>query len=296
MRVRRVQAAGRYHSPMKSHAPVARRLDALLRQARERIDPVDAEFLLGHVLGKPRGWLFAHRDDSASDEVAAAFEALVHRRACGEPVAYLTGQRGFWSFDLTVTPATLIPRPETELLVELALARLPTDRPLRVADLGTGSGAIALALAHERPRAQVVACDASAQALGVASANARMLRLANVTFREGDWFVPFAGERFDLVASNPPYIALDDPHLAEGDLRFEPASALSSGADGLDAIRRIVAAAPAHLQAGGWLLLEHGWEQGAAVRALLRDAGFVEVATERDLEDRDRVTLGRKPV
>jgi release factor glutamine methyltransferase len=253
MRVRRVQAAGRYHSPMKSHAPVARRLDALLRQARERIDPVDAEFLLGHVLGKPRGWLFAHRDDSASDEVAAAFEALVHRRACGEPVAYLTGQRGFWSFDLTVTPATLIPRPETELLVELALARLPTDRPLRVADLGTGSGAIALALAHERPRAQV-------------------------------------------VASNPPYIALDDPHLAEGDLRFEPASALSSGADGLDAIRRIVAAAPAHLQAGGWLLLEHGWEQGAAVRALLRDAGFVEVATERDLEDRDRVTLGRKPV
>jgi release factor glutamine methyltransferase len=281
---------------MNSHAPGTRRLDALLRDARGRIDAVDAEFLLLHVLGQPRAWLFAHRDDPAADDVAAVFEVLVERRARGEPVAYLTGRRGFWSFDLAVTAATLIPRPETELLVELALARLPTDRPLRVADLGTGSGAIALALAHERPRAQVVASDASAPALAVASANARALGLANVVFREGDWFGPLAGERFDLVASNPPYIAGDDPHLAEGDLRFEPASALSSGVDGLDAIRRIVADAPAHLQDGGWLLLEHGWEQGAAVRALLRDAGFAAVATERDLEGRDRVTLGQKPL
>ncbi|QNP39857.1 peptide chain release factor N(5)-glutamine methyltransferase [Lysobacter solisilvae (ex Woo and Kim 2020)] len=281
---------------MNAPVPVARRLDALLQEARARIDAVDAEFLLVHVLDRPRSWLFAHRDDPVPDGVAAAFAALVARRAQGEPVAYLTGRRGFWRFDLAVTPATLIPRPETELLVELALERLPIERALRVADLGTGSGAIALALAHERPRAQVLASDASAQALAVARTNAQALGLANVGFREGDWFAPLAGECFDLIASNPPYIALDDPHLGEGDLRFEPAAALGSGADGLDAIRRIAAEAPAYLQAGGWLLLEHGWDQGAAVRGLLLAAGFVEVATERDLEGRDRVTLGRKPV
>src|SRR4249919_924976 len=288
--------AGRYHSRMETPTPLmpgARRLDALLLAARARIDAVDAEFLLAHALGKPRGWLFAHRDELASDDTVAAFEALVQRRGAGEPVAYLTGQRGFWRFDLAVTPATLIPRPETELLVELALSRLPSGRALRVADLGTGSGAIALALALERPRAQVVATDASAPALAVARANAQALRLANVDFREGDWLAPLAGERFDLIASNPPYIAVEDPHLGEGDLRFEPASALSSGVDGLDAIRAIVAAAPLHLEAGGWLLMEHGWDQGAAVRELLTNAGFAEVATERDLEDRDRVSLGR---
>lgn len=281
---------------MTAPASAVRRLDALLQAARGRIDPVDAEFLLVHVLRKPRSWLFAHRDDEASDEAAAAFEALVQRRADGEPVAYLTGQRGFWRFDLAVTPATLIPRPETELLVELALARLPGDRDLRVADLGTGSGAIALALAYERPRAQVFACDASAPALAVAQANARALGLANIAFCAGDWLAPLVGERFHLVASNPPYIALGDPHLLEGDLRFEPAAALSSGIDGLDAIRRIAADAPSHLEAGGWLLLEHGWDQGAAVRELLGRAGFQDVTTERDLEGRDRVSLGRKPV
>lgn len=281
---------------MTAPSSVVRSLAALLRDARRRIDAVDAEFLLAHTVRKPRSWLFAHRDDAASPEVAVAFEALVERRAQGEPVAYLTGQRGFWRFDLAVTPATLIPRPETELLVELALARLPPDRALRIADLGTGSGAIALALAYERPRAQVFASDASPQALAVASGNARALGLANVSFREGDWFGPFADERFDLVVSNPPYIAAGDPHLHEGDLRFEPATALSSGADGLDAIRRIAADAPLHLEGNGWLLLEHGWDQGAAVRALLQGCGFIEVATERDLEGRDRVTLGRKPV
>ncbi len=295
-RIRQVQPADGYHARMTDHAPIVRNLDALLRDAHVRIDAVDAEFLLTHVLQKPRSWLFAHRDDPASAEIAAAFEALVARRAQGEPVAYLTGQRGFWRFDLAVTPATLIPRPETELLVELALERLPAGRASRIADLGTGSGAIALALAYERPQAQVFASDASAQALSVASGNACALELTNVSFREGDWFGPFAGQRFDLIASNPPYIALDDPHLSEGDLRFEPASALSSGADGLDAIRRIAADAPMHLENSGWLLLEHGWDQGAAVRALLQASGFVDVATERDLEGRDRVTLGRKPV
>jgi len=270
---------------MNSHSAAVRCPDELLRQACARIDAVDAEFLLVHVLGKSRGWLFAHRGEPVPDQAALAFDALVLRRAAGEPVAYLTGRRGFWRFDLAVSPATLIPRPETERLVELALERLPAGRPLRIADLGTGSGAIALALAFERPLAHVVATDASAAAL----------HLHNVEFREGDWFAPLAGERFDLVASNPPYIAHGDPHLDEGDLRFEPAMALSSGTDGLDAIRAIVAGAPSHLVPDGWLLFEHGWDQGAAIRALLDEAGFIDVSTQRDLEHRDRVTLGRKP-
>ena len=199
------------------------------------------------------------------------------------------------ALDLMVTPDTLIPRPETERLVELALERLPRSGRVRIADLGTGSGAIALALAGERPDALVAATDASAAALAVAGANARAAGLGNVCFHAGDWFGALPGQRFDLVASNPPYVADGDPHLLEGDLRFEPPAALSSGRDGLDAIRRIVADAPAHLSPGGWLLLEHGWTQGAAVRALLQAAGFVEVGTHRDLEERDRVTLGRMP-
>jgi release factor glutamine methyltransferase len=181
------------------------------------------------------------------------------------------------------------------LLVELALTRLPQDRDLHVADLGTGSGAIALALAHERPRARVVATDASDAALAVARGNAEALGIDNIEFRRGDWLAPLAGARFDLVASNPPYIANEDPHLAVGDLRHEPLAALASGHDGLDAIRVIVRDAPAHLMAGGWLLLEHGLEQGPAVRDLLQAAGFDAVATEPDLEGRDRVTLGRMP-
>jgi len=280
---------------MESQPAGTRRLDDLLQDARKRIDAVDAEFLLVHVLGKSRSWLFAHRDDLAPETCVAPFRSLVDRRAAGEPVAYLTGQRGFWRFDLAVSPATLIPRPETELLVELAVERLPVDRPLRIADLGTGSGAIALALAFERPHAHVVATDASAAALDVARANAAALQLRNVEFREGDWLSPLAGERFDLIASNPPYIALGDPHLGEGDLRFEPASALSSGADGLDALRAITGRAPAHLGDDGWLLVEHGWDQGAAVRGLFAAVGFIEVETARDLEGRDRVTLGCWP-
>jgi release factor glutamine methyltransferase len=275
-------------------APVPR-IDQLLRLARPRLEPGEAELLLAHVLDRPRTWLFTHGDAEADAAAGGRFEALVRRRERGEPVAYLLGQRGFWRFDLQVDPSTLIPRPETERLVELALARLPDERELRIADLGTGSGAIALALAFERPRARVVATDASAAALDVARGNARALRLDNVEFRHGDWLAPLRDERFALIASNPPYIALDDPHLGEGDLRFEPATALSSGSDGLDAIRAIVAGAPAHLLADGWLLLEHGWDQGAAVRALLTQAGFTDVDTQRDLEGRDRVSLGRWP-
>lgn len=265
----------------------------LLARARDLIDPADAALLLAHALGKSRSWLFAHADDALGEAEAARFDVLLARRAAGEPVAYLTGWRGFWTLELAVTPATLVPRPETELLVDLALARLPVDAPVRVADLGTGSGAIALAIASERPRAQVLATDASSAALDVARGNAARNGIGNVAFRLGSWLQPLGEDTFDLIASNPPYIAEGDPHLARGDLRFEPAMALSCGADGLDAIRVIVRDAPACLRPGGWLLLEHGWEQGDAVRALLAAAGFADVATERDLAQRDRVSLGR---
>ncbi len=275
----------------------SRRLDHALRAAASRLAGPDArheaEQLLLHVVGRDRAWLFAHGDAALADADASAFEALLARRIAGEPVAYLVGHRGFWTFDLQVSPATLIPRPETERLVELALERLPADRPLRIADLGTGTGAIALSLASERPQAHVIATDFSADALAVARANGVSNAVANVEFRHGSWWAPLQGERFHLVASNPPYIADGDAHLVQGDLRFEPPTALSSGADGLEAIREIVGDASTHLMPGGWLLLEHGWDQGAAIRALMTAAGFVDVATETDLEQRDRVTLGR---
>ncbi|WP_240126445.1 peptide chain release factor N(5)-glutamine methyltransferase [Thermomonas alba] len=269
-------------------------VSVLLRIQAEGIEPIDRELLLAEALGRSRGWLYAHPEAAVPAPAQARFEALLARRQAGEPVAYLLGRQGFWSLELEVGPATLIPRPETECLVELALARLPAGQPLRVADLGTGSGAIALALARERPQARIVATDASVAALAVARRNAERLGLGRVEFRQGDWLAPLCGERFDLIASNPPYIEAGDPHLTQGDLRFEPPAALASGADGLDAIRVIVRDAGRHLHPGGWLLLEHGWNQGAAVRGLLEAAGFVEVATERDLEGRDRVSLGRR--
>ncbi|MDI9238958.1 peptide chain release factor N(5)-glutamine methyltransferase [Lysobacter sp. LF1] len=270
---------------------------ALLAAATLRLGGEDARaeaaLLLADTLGVSQTWLYVHRDDEVDAPRARTFDALVERRAAGEPVAYLLGRRGFWRFDLQVSPATLIPRPETERLVELALERLPGDRDVRVADLGTGTGAIALAIAHERPRATVIATDASAEALSVARANASALGLP-VDFRHGDWLAPLTDEAFDLIASNPPYIADDDVHLGQGDLRFEPRGALASGADGLDDIRRIAADAPSHLRPGGWLLVEHGWEQGAAVRALFEANGFESVETVQDWERRDRVTLGRR--
>jgi release factor glutamine methyltransferase len=267
-------------------------IETLLRQAAA-IDRVDAEWLLAHALGQSRTWLFTHSGDAVPAQAAERFADLLARRQAGEPVAYLTGSQGFWTLELEVSPATLIPRPETELLVQLALERIRPDTVARIADLGTGSGAIALALAQARPGASVIATDASAAALEVARRNAARNRIANIAFREGDWYAPLPGERFDLIASNPPYIAQGDPHLDEGDLRFEPPTALASGVDGLDALRTIIGAAPLHLRADGWLLLEHGWEQGPAVRALLQAAGFVDIETARDLEDRDRVTSGR---
>ena len=271
--------------------------EALL-QAAARFAPLhesarlDAEVLLAQVLGRERSYLFAWPERALSPEEAAGFEAQVRDREAGVPVAYLVGRQEFWSLSLKVTSDTLIPRPETERLVELALERIPPERPWRVADLGTGSGALALAIAHERPGSRVVATDRSATALAVAEANAKALGIGNIHFRCGEWFAPLAGERYELIVSNPPYVAVGDPHLRAGDVRFEPPGALAAGADGLDAIRHLAAGAPEHLEENGWLLLEHGYDQGAAVRALLEAQGYTEVSTYRDDAGVDRVTVG----
>ena len=255
----------------------------------------EAEMLLGHALKRDRAWLFMHADEEVDEAVIRRFRELIEARQRGEPVAYLIGKRGFWTLDLLVTPDVLIPRPETELLVELALERIPLDGASLVADLGTGSGAIALAIASERPHAHVLATDASASALSVASANAKRLGFDNIEFAEGDWCAAFGTRSFDLIVSNPPYIAADDVHLEQGDLRFEPASALASGADGLDAIRRIVDTAPGFLKREGWLLLEHGYDQGSRVRDLLEQRDFSKVQTWQDIAGHDRISGGCAP-
>lgn len=253
----------------------------------------EAALLLQHVLGVSSAWLVAHSNDPVDASRAAAFRGLVERRVCDEPVAYLIGTRGFHALELRVTPDVLIPRPETELLIKLALQKIPAGAGCAVADLGTGSGAIALAIAHACPLARVVATDASAAALQVARDNAERLGLRNVVFAGGDWFAALGDARFDVIVANPPYVADGDPHLHEGDLRFEPSAALTSGTDGLDAIRTIVRGAGAHLRRDGWLLFEHGFDQGAAARDLLVSQGYVEVFTKRDLEDRERVSGGK---
>ncbi len=273
------------------------RVVALLSRAVAQLGPdarADAELLLAHALERPRAWLYAHADDAVPDAARASFDAFVARRARGEPVAQLIGRQGFWSLDLRITPDVLIPRSDTELLVECALAVLPSEAAVRIADLGTGSGAIALAIASERPFADIVAVDSSPAALAVAESNAQALGLSSrVRCVRGDWFESLGSQMFDAIVSNPPYLAADDPHLAQGDLRYEPLAALASGRDGLDAIRIIIGEAPSHLVPGGWLLLEHGWEQGAAVRGLLAAAGYADIATSRDIEERERVTMGR---
>jgi release factor glutamine methyltransferase len=255
----------------------------------------EAELLLAHALGRTRAWLFAWPEFEPDAALRAAYGRLIQARRVGEPVAYLTGRREFWSLDLAMSPAVLIPRAETERLVELALEKIEPARAVVLADLGTGSGAIALALARERPSARMLATDASADALAVAQANARRLGIGNVRFAQGDWCEALGDERFDVIVSNPPYIEAADPHLGRGDLRFEPAAALASGADGLDAIRAIATGARGRLRDGGWLLLEHGYDQGPRVRDLLSGLGYVAVSTARDVEGRERVTLGRSP-
>ncbi len=265
--------------------------DALQLARRLGVDRLDAQLLVGAVLQQPRSWLLAHDRDPLPLDAAERISALLQRRAAGEPAAYLLGHKEFFGLTLAVNPEVLVPRPDTETLVNWALEVLAksstTDAPPRVLDLGTGSGAIALAVAHTHPAAQVTAVDASEGALRTARLNGERLGLS-VRWRLGSWFEAVAGERFDLVLSNPPYIAEHDPHLP--DLRFEPRSALTAGADGLDDLRTIIQQAPAHLNPGGWLLLEHGWDQAEAVAQLLHDRGFLGVDHRHDLGGHARCT------
>lgn len=267
---------------------------ALLAQAQlpdSDTPRLDAELLLAHVLGKSRSYLLTWPERQIAEPEVARFQALLARRRLGEPVAYLLGEQGFWTLALQVSAHTLIPRPDTERLVEVAL-ELGPRRPARILDLGTGTGAIALALASECGHWQVTGVDRMPDAVALAEVNRTRLGLANAQFLHSDWFAALEQQTFDLIVSNPPYIAADDPHLQQGDVRFEPASALVSGADGLDDIRHIVTTAPAYLQAEGWLLLEHGWQQAEAVRQLLSERGFGAVQSWQDLGGHQRVTGG----
>jgi release factor glutamine methyltransferase len=255
---------------------------------------IEAEVLACHALGISRSQLIARREQPLDDAARAILDPLLARRAAGEPIAYITGEREFWSLALKVTPDVLIPRPETELLVELALAQLPGDSEAVIADIGTGSGAVALALARERPRARILATDISGPALAVARENAARLGVANIEFRQGAACEPIRPDRVALIVSNPPYVAESDPHLGQGDLRFEPRAALAAGADGLDVLRELIAAAPQVLIAGGALLVEHGYDQAESVHALFARHGFREITLHRDLAGLPRVTAGIK--
>jgi len=251
---------------------------------------LDIELLLCAVLDKPRSYLFTWPEKTLSADEQFQLEGFVERRKQGEPVAHIVGHTGFWTLQLAVSPDTLIPRPDTERLVELALDKIPAQGG-RVADLGTGSGAIALALASERPDCQLVGCDRVQDAVALAERNRQQLGLNNVEFVQGSWFEPLTG-RFDLIVSNPPYIDPADPHLSQGDVRFEPDSALTADEQGMADIRHIAERAPQYLQPGGWLMFEHGYDQGSASVALLQQLGYQGVATMQDYGNRDRVTLG----
>ena len=284
---------------MPSTSDTVPNLDTLI--ASSGLPRSESRILMAHASGRSQSWLIAHGDEPADAALQQRFETLVARRLlAGEPIAYLTGRRDFHGISLAVNPSVLIPRPETELLVDRALERLADlqraglTQPT-VLDLGTGSGAITLAIAHSYPDAQIVATDRSAAALAQARANAVNLGLTRrIQWRLGAWWDALdIADRFHLIVSNPPYIAQDDPHLQQGDLRHEPIEALRSGADGLDDIRAIAAGAQAHLHERGWLMIEHGWDQGSAVSDLLTDAGFIRVQTYRDLEGRDRLCEGQ---
>lgn len=269
----------------------------LLEQATRLLNTesarLDAEVLLGHVLQQPRSHFHAWPEKVLPGGSREHFKQLLQRRLKGEPVAYLTGEREFWSLPLSVTTDTLIPRPETETLVAQALQRIPADRPQLIADLGTGSGAIALAIARERPQCQIIATDIATAAIETARQNARRLGIHSIIFHTGDWCEPLTGIQLDMIVSNPPYIAEADPHLLSGDVRFEPRSALAAGPDGMDDLRRIAQCAARHLQPGGWLLMEHGYDQGVPARQLLEGTGFMEVIDYIDDAGQDRVITGR---
>lgn len=266
---------------------------AALAEAQPIIGRLEARVLLRHVLQRDEAWLIAHGDEPLTVPQTAAYGTLIARRAAGEPAAYLTGNREFYGREFAVTPAVLIPRPETELLVELALQRLPADGGGRVLDLGAGSGCIGVTIAAERPQTQVTLVDASAAALDVARNNAQRWAPMNTTILSSDWYDAIGDARYDLIVANPPYVADGDAHLQQGDLRFEPQSALVAGADGLADIRRIVAGAPAHLLPGGWLICEHGHDQAEPCTALLQQSGFIGVFTARDLAGIHRVSGGQ---
>jgi release factor glutamine methyltransferase len=272
-------------------------IDELLRVGRSALAHIptarlDAELLLAHASQLDRAYFRAHGERELSNATVRAYQALLARRARGEPIAYITGRKEFWSLELEVGPEVLVPRPETELLVERALAHIPADASIDVLDIGTGSGAIALAIAKERPGARVSATDVSAAALERARSNARMLGL-DVEFLEGDLFAPVSGKRFHIIVSNPPYVATDDPDLAPDVRQYEPATALFAGEAGLQVLRRLVAAAPAHLHQQGWLLLEHGSRQASEVRALLEQHGFSHVRSHADLAGHARASEGQ---
>ncbi len=256
----------------------------------------EAQLLLQNVLKVNRAWVIAHEEDVLQTNHYNDFQALLARRLAGEPIAYILGSREFYGLNLMVTPDTLIPRPDTETLVEAALAKIPNDAHWSILDLGTGSGAIALAIAKHRPQANVIAVDASNAALEIAEKNARNLDVNNIQFNLGDWFDALEGERFDLIVSNPPYIEQGDEHLIQGDLRFEPTSALASGVDGLDDIRQIVGNSLIYLKPQGWLMLEHGYNQAESVSDLMAENGLVNIATLKDLSNNDRVTIAKNPL
>jgi release factor glutamine methyltransferase len=280
-------------------------LGAALLEARQQlmhslgleidVAALEAHVLLGHVLSKPRAYLLAYPEIALTESALAQFAALLARRVRGEPIAYLTGQREFYELVFSVTPDVLIPRPETELLVELALERIPRHRSVRILELGTGSGAIAITLAKHRPQAQVIALDVSMRALKVAKANAVRLKTPNVSFVASDWFGALLGtSSFDVIVSNPPYIAENDPHLLAKDIQFEPPLALRAGPDGMDAIRHITPLAFSILTESGHLLFEHGYDQQQACAALLARLGYAKVACHSDLGGKARVSLGKK--
>jgi release factor glutamine methyltransferase len=256
----------------------------------------ETSILLQHILKVNRAWLISHENEFLTPENKAIFEALVTKRMTGKPIAYILGEREFYGLRLKVTPDTLIPRPDTETLVDAALEKIPNNRSTTLLDLGTGTGAIALAIAKHRPLAHITAVDASESALKVAQQNAQNLSISNVTFLPSNWFDALPNQVFDMIISNPPYIADHDPHLSQGDLRFEPRSALASGIDGLDDIRQIIDQASSHLKASGWLMLEHGYNQAERIANMLLQAEFIEVQHVQDLAGIQRVTLGQWPI
>lgn len=273
-------------------------IQEILSQACMALDKVsdspriDAEVLLCHVLSKNRSYLYTYPERELAADALMTFKQLIEKRQLGHPIAYLLMNKEFWSMKLALSPATLIPRPATERLVELALSLMPAKQKLHILDLGTGSGAIALALAKERPHWQVDACDLSEAALNIAKHNAKQLNLEHIQFYQSNWFGSLPAQTYDLIVSNPPYIAQDDPHLNQGDLRFEPQHALISGLDGLNDIRHIIQKSPSYLSPGAFLLIEHGYNQKPALKQLLHETGFQNIECWQDYEGIDRISGG----